>query len=93
MPSIKSLLRGCAASASTQCFDGDSSARIQISISQESTTYYPPSDGWVVVNANGTGIQTELFGDNLEILSVNNFGSWGRCSLPVKKGAKVTVNI
>lgn len=93
MPELKSLLREFGRVASTQCFDAGSEERIQISLSQESSKYVPPQDGWIVLEANGTGVQTELFSSNLQILSVNNFGTWGRCSLPVKQGDEVTINV
>ena len=93
MPELKSLLREFGRVASTQCFDAGSEKRIQISLSQESSKYVPPQDGWIVLEANGEGVQTELFSSNLQILSVNNFGSWGRCSLPVKQGDEVTINV
>lgn len=93
MYDIKSLLREFGRVASTQCFDAGSEKRIQISLSQESSKYVPPQDGWIVLEANGTGVQTELFSNNLQILSVNNFGTWGRCSLPVKQGDEVTINV
>lgn len=48
MSDIKSLLREFGRVASTQCFDAGSEERIQISLSQESSKYVPPQDGWIV---------------------------------------------
>ena len=93
MPELKSLFREFAIRSSSRFLDAAPSERITISLTQESTTYFPPEDGWIVLHANGTAVQTELFTANLEVLSVNNFGTWGRCYIPVKKSTQCTINV
>lgn len=93
MPDVKSLLREFGRVASTQCFPVPDSQAIELSITQESNKYVAPEDGWFVLNANGTNIQTEILCDALETLSTNMGNTWGRCFCPVRKGSEITFNV
>lgn len=93
MATLKSLLRKLACQTSTQCFPGGTDDRINISLTQETTQYVAPEDGWVTLEATGTDIQTELLGPVVQSLSNNHYGSWGRCYLPVCKGDSININI